>query len=122
MDTKDYDRLMQANIARVFNERDEAKRLAAIAEIYAKDAGFYEPETEVHGHEAISHAVTELQASLPPGVSFTPNGPALGHHDVGRLRWHASAAGGPVIVNGMDVAHFKDGRIQALYVFIEPSA
>jgi ribosomal protein L2 len=33
-----YDRLMQANLARVFGERDAERRLKAIRELYAGDA------------------------------------------------------------------------------------
>src|ERR687894_2827492 len=118
----DYDRLMQANLARVFNERDASKRTRAIAELYAEDAVLHEPpDTAAEGHAAISEAVTRLLASLPPDFAFTATGPALGHHGIGRLRWQAGPPNGPVAVNGMDIAHFQDGRIHSLYVFIEPT-
>jgi SnoaL-like domain len=119
----DYDRLMQANLASVFNERDGGKRIRAIGELYAEDAVLHEPpDTAAEGHAAISEAVTRLLASLPPDFAFTATGPALGHHGIGRLRWQAGPPNGPVAVNGMDVAHFQDGRIHSLYVFIEPTA
>ncbi len=119
----DYDRLMQANLASVFNERDAGKRIRAIGELYAEGAVLYEPpETAAEGHAAISEAVTGLLASLPPDFAFTATGPALGHHGLGRLRWQARPPNGPAAVNGMDVAHFQDGRIQSLHVYIEPAA
>jgi hypothetical protein len=34
----DYNRLMQANLMRVFNERDAGRRIVAIRELYADDA------------------------------------------------------------------------------------
>ena len=117
----DYNGLMQANLASVFNERDPVKRLQAIRELYAEDAVLYEPQAIAEGHAAISEAVTELLASLPPDFSFTAFGPALGHHGIGRLRWWAGPSGGPAAVSGMDIAHFESGRIQSLHVFIEPS-
>jgi hypothetical protein len=40
----DYERLMQANLARVFGERDAKPRIAAIRELYAEDAVLYEPD------------------------------------------------------------------------------
>lgn len=116
----DYDRLMQANIARVFNERDAAKRILAIRELYAEDAVLNEPQSVAKGHAAISEAVSELLANLPPDVAFTAHGPALGHHGIGRLRWWAGPLGGPAAVNGMDIAHIENDRIQSLHVFIEP--
>jgi len=118
-----YGRLMRANLASVFNERDAGTRIRAIGELYAEGAVLYEPpDTAAEGHAAISETVTRLLASLPPDFAFTASGPALGHHGIGRLRWQAGPPNGPVAVNGMDVAHFQDGRIHSLYVFIEPTA
>ncbi|MCA0177194.1 MAG: nuclear transport factor 2 family protein [Proteobacteria bacterium] len=114
MDDQAYDKLMQANIARVFNERDAVRRQAAIAELYAADATLFEPGTQAAGHAAIDAAVGGLLASLPPEAVFTATGPAVGHHGLGRLRWQS----GPV--TGTDVAHIDGGRIRTLHVFIDP--
>ena len=119
----DYNGLMQAHLARVFNEPDSARRLTAIAEIYADDANLYEPpNASAKGHAAINQAVDELLAQMPPDFAFSAMGPAVGHHGVGRLRWQGGPSNGPFIVTGMDVAHFTNGRIQDLYVFIDPPA
>jgi hypothetical protein len=122
METIDYDRMMQANAAQVFSERDHKRRLNAIRELYAADAVITEPEGVSKGEAAINSAVTALLSKLPPTFSFTPVGTAVGHHGVGRLLWKAGPPNGPVAVTGMDIAHFKDGRIQALYVFLDPAA
>ena len=122
MESIDYDGLMQANAVRVFSERDPARRLDAIRELYTADAILTEPEGVSKGEAAISDAVAELLSKLPPVFAFTPNGAAIGHHGVGRLLWKAGPPNGPPAVTGMDVAHFKDGRIQALYVFLDPAA
>jgi hypothetical protein len=120
--TLDYDSLMQANLARVFSERDAARRLKAIAELYAADAVLYEPDTEAKGHAAISGAVDALWSHMPPNFVFRALGPAVGHHGIGRLRWQAGPPNGPVAVTGMDVAHFEGDRIHSLYVFLDPPA
>lgn len=121
--TIDYDRLMRANLASVFNERDAGKRIDAIGELYTENAVLYEPpDTAAAGHAAISEAVTHLLASLPPDFAFTATGPVLGHHGIGRLHWQAGPPNGPVAVNGMDIARIEDGRIHSLHVFIEPTA
>lgn len=120
--TIDYDRLMQANLADVFNQRDAGKRIRSIGELYAEGAVLYEPPgTAAQGRVAISEAVALLLARLPPDFSFTATGPALGHHGIGRLRWQAGPPDGPVAVNGMDIARFEGGRIMSLHVFIEPT-
>lgn len=118
----DYDRLMQANLARVFGERDAGQRLAAIRELYAADAVLYEPHASATGHAAINRAVTALLSSLPPSFAFTAIGPAIGHHGVGRLRWQSGPPNGPAAVTGTDVAHFQGHFIRTLHVFLDPPA
>ena len=118
----DYDSLMQANLKRVFGERDASHRLKAIAELYADDATLYEPpDDSATGHAAISQAVETLLSSLPPNFVFTALGPAVGHHGLGRLRWQSGPPDGPAAVTGMDVARIEGGRIQTLHVFLDPT-
>ena len=118
----DYDGLMQANLARVFGERDASRRMKAIAELYADDATLYEPpDASATGHAAISQAVEALLSSLPPNFVFTAIGPAVGHHGLGRLRWQSGPPDGPAAVTGMDVARIEGGRIQTLHVFLDPT-
>ena len=118
----DYNRLMQANLTRVFNERDAGRRIVAIRELYAEDAVLYEPDAFAKGHSAVSEAVSALLAHMPPDFVFSAAGPAIGHHNVGRLSWRSGPPDGPVAVSGMDVAHFEKGRIHSIYVFLEPAS
>lgn len=118
----DYDRLMQANLARVFGERDSGKRIDAIRELYADDATLYEPNASARGHAAISQAVSALLSSLPPDFAFAATGPAVGHHGLGRLRWQSGPPNGPIAaVTGTDVARIEGDRIQTLHVFLDPT-
>lgn len=116
----DFNGLLQANLARVFGERDAEKRNAAIRELYAPGAVLYEPDDIATGHDAIAHAVDALLTSLPPSFVFTAIGPAVGHHGLARLRWSAGPPGGPVAVTGMDVVRVEGGLIQSLHVFLDP--
>jgi SnoaL-like domain len=116
----DYDGLMQANLTRVFGEHDSGRRIEAIRELYAEDAVLNEPHASAKGHLAISDAVSALLASLPPNFVFSAIGPAIGHHGIGRLKWSSGPQGCPVAVTGMDIAHFENGRIHSLFVFLDP--
>ena len=117
----DYDVLMRANLTRVFGERDSKQRMVAIRELYAIDAVLHEPQGSAEGHDAIGEAVTALLATLPREFVFAASGPAVGHHGVGRLRWSAGRPGRPVAATGMDIAHFRNGLIQSLFVFLDPT-
>jgi hypothetical protein len=120
--TIDYDRLMQANLKRVFGEGDASHRSKAIAELYADDATLYEPpDMSATGHAAINEAVETLLKNLPPNFVFTSIGPAVGHHGMGRLRWQSGPPNGPAAVTGTDVARIEGGRIQSLHVFLDPT-
>jgi len=117
----DYDDLMQANLTKVFSERDAGRRMAAITELYMADAVLYEPDALMTGHAAISQAVETLLSRLPSDFVFTATGPAIGHHGLGQLRWQAGPSGGPAAVTGTDVARFEGARIQTLHVLLDPS-
>lgn len=120
--TTDYDGLLQANLMQVFGERDESRRRAAIDRLYTADAVLYEPERIAAGRSGISDAVTALLKTLPPDFAFTSEGPAVGHHGLGRLRWRAGAPGASPVVTGIDVARVGEGRITSLHVFLDPPA
>ncbi|MEK7954231.1 nuclear transport factor 2 family protein [Luteolibacter soli] len=119
-DPTDYDGLMQANLVRVFGERDPDKRLKAIHDLYTEDAVLNEPHASATGHTAIHDAVTSLLAGVLPEFDFRALDAAMGHHQVGRLRWRLGPAEGPAAITGMDIAHFEGNRIHSLFVFLEP--
>lgn len=112
--------LLEASIARVWNEYDNDRRLSAINDIYHVDARIYEPERVVTGHEAISAVVAGVLAGMPPGFRFEVSGPTLGHHDVAVTGWHGGPPG-QTIVKGADAARIVDGKIHEHWFFFEPA-
>jgi len=104
----------------VFNERDAAKRAAALDELFVPDPIMYEPTGVVRGRIAISSVAGKLLDQFGPTFSFTPKGAAVGHHGLGSLRWEAGPAEGPVSVSGTDAAEIVDGKIARLWVLIDP--
>ncbi|MGB7097945.1 MAG: nuclear transport factor 2 family protein [Xanthobacteraceae bacterium] len=119
-DLVDINALTQANVARVFNERNPDRRRAALTELYAKDATLYDPEGVATGPDAISGAIGHLLQTLPPDFVFTDVGQAVGHNGAARLFWRAGPPDGPAAITGTDVAFFENGRIKRLYVFVDP--
>lgn len=117
----DFDGLLQANLKRVFSEPDAGRRKTAIETLYAPDAVLYEPGNMATGHVEIARTVDALVASFPPGFSFAPDGPAVGHHGLARLRWRGGPADGPVVVTGTDVVRVEQGRISTIHVFLDPT-
>ena len=117
--TTSLGQLMERNVSEVFSERDPGRRRRAIAELYAEDCASYDANGESIGQAAISDQVGRILDESPPGFAFSQVGPAEVIHDLGRLRWQSGPAGAPPVLSGMDVAVCADGKIRALYTFIE---
>lgn len=116
-----YESLMQAHLYRVFAERDVQKRRAAIRELYAEGVVVYELGVEANGHDGVDHTVNAILSKAPPSFVFGTFGQAIGHHGMGRMRWHFGPAGAPPVVTGLDVVQIVDGKITKLYVFVDPT-
>ena len=115
----DFDALLRANIERVFNERNAARREAAIGELYSASPILYEPVGIVRGRDGVTQAAGALLERFGSQFVLVPDGQALGHDGLGVLRWHAK--GGPPGLNGMDIAEVIDGRIHRLWVMLQTS-
>ncbi len=113
--------LLEKNLYQVMNERDPVKRRTAMESIYTADATFFEVDEVATGFEAVHAIIQRILEKIPPGFVFHVTTPALENHNVGRLSWGVGPVGGPDVVTGTDVALFKDGRIQSLYVFLDKS-
>lgn len=111
--------LLNASIARVWNERDAVRRLAAIAEIYHPDATIFEPARTVSGHQAISDVVAGVLADMPEGFRFAVTGPTLGHHGVAVTRWQGGPPGA-VTISGADAVRIADGKLIEHYFYFDP--
>jgi hypothetical protein len=113
--------LMTRSLLEVFNERDPQRRVAAISEVYSPDVVFYEQEGPVNGPAALNERVQQLLDGAP-GFVFKPVGQPVVNHDIGRQPWTLGPADGSPVVFGTDIARLADGRIQALYAFVESPA
>ncbi|KUM99510.1 hypothetical protein AQI95_39020 [Streptomyces yokosukanensis] len=111
--------LMRRNLLDVFNEPDLERRAAAIAEIYAEDVLWHEPDRVSRGREALARRAAELREETP-GWVFQPDGPVSVVDDLGHLGFRFGPAGRPPVVTGRDIAHCKDGVIVELYTFVTP--
>jgi SnoaL-like protein len=110
--------LMERNLLEVFGQRDSARRVAVIAELYTTDCTFFEAEERVTGREALNAKVGSILKDAP-GFVFRAAGPAQVNHDLGRLRWEFGPEGTAPVVTGMDIAVFERGGIQSLYTFVD---
>ena len=118
-EVENYDALLRANLQRVFNERDAQKRIAAVQELFADTPTMYEPTGIVTGRAAISEVAGALLDQFGADFAFVPEGPAVGHHGLGYLRWHAGLSAGSTVVSGVGVAEISEGKIGRLWVLLD---
>lgn len=110
--------LMHRKLTEVFGERDETRRRRTIGEIMAEDVVFSDHDGRRVGHEAMNAAVAALHRRFPDFV-FAEQTPPQSLVDAGRLRWGFGPPGAPARVTGMDVVTVRDGKVTALYVFLD---
>ena len=110
--------LLRRNLQEVFGEGDAARRRAAIVELYTEDCALYVPPGAFVGHEALDKFAGDLRA-IHPHLAYTPLGEPQALHTAGRLAWGSGPRGEAPDYTGMDVIIVRDGKIAALYVFLD---
>jgi hypothetical protein len=111
--------LLHRNLQEVFGEGDDTRRRAAIAELYTLDCAVFVPPGVFVGHDALDKFTGELRATHPHFV-YTPHGEPQVLHSAARLLWGSGPRGEEPVYTGEDVIIVRDGRIAALYVFLDP--
>ncbi|MCX5493368.1 nuclear transport factor 2 family protein [Kaistia dalseonensis] len=113
--------LLTRNLQEVFGEADENRRRAALEELWAADGVLHVPPGSVVGHEAISKVAGDLRATHPNFV-YTPSGKPQVVQNAGRFAWGSGPRGEAPAYTGWDVAIVRDGKIAALYVFLDETS
>ena len=111
--------LLRRNLAEVFGENDPERRRAAISEIYAEDAVVHAPPGTIVGHDGLDKFAGDLR-SMHPHYVYTPSGEPQVLHDSARLGWGSGPAGEPPRYTGEDFILVRNGKIAALYVYLDP--
>ena len=110
--------LLHRNLQEVFGEGDARRRRAAIDELWTEDAILYVPPGAVVGRDAIDKFAGDLRATHPH-FAYTPRGAPQSLHNAGRLAWGSGPRGEAHDYTGVDVIIVRDGKIAALYVFLD---
>jgi len=113
--------LLHRNLQEVFGEGDAKRRRAAIDELWTENAALYAPPGVIVGRDAIDKFAGDLRATHPHFV-YTPTGEPQALHNAGRLAWTSGPRGEAPEYTGWDVIIVEDGRIAALYVFLDQPA
>ena len=111
--------LLHRNLQEVFGDGDATRRRAAIDELYTDDCVLHVPDAILVGRDAVDTFAGELRASHPLFV-YTDHGEPAVLHDTGLLAWGSGPADEAPEYTGLDLIQVRDGKIAALYVFLNP--
>jgi hypothetical protein len=110
--------LLHRNLQEVLGEGNAVRRRAAIEDLYTEDCVLYVPSGIFVGLEALDKFAGDLRATHPHFV-YTPHGEAQALHNAGRLAWGSGPRDELPKYTGLDVVIVRDGKIAALYVFLD---
>jgi SnoaL-like domain len=117
-DVRRIENLLTRNIQDVFGEGDPVRRRAAIGELYTEDCVLYVPPGAFVGHDALDKFAGDLRATHPHYV-YAHQGLPQVLHNSGRLAWGSGPKGETPVYTGVDFVIARDGKIAALYVYLD---
>jgi hypothetical protein len=101
-----------------WNETDEDKRRALIAEVFTPDVRYTDPLGAVQGHDGVDQFIAGAQAQFA-GLTFSLPAPPDTHHALARFHWHLGAPDAEPAVIGFDVVEMADNRIAKVHGFLD---
>ncbi|RYX81557.1 nuclear transport factor 2 family protein [bacterium] len=110
--------LLTRNLYDLFGERDADTRRAVMAEILTEDCLFTDPKGVKQGFDAIDKVIDSILSQAPDFV-FSHTAPPQTLTNSGRIAWGFGPAGEPPRLTGQDFILTRDGKIAALYTFLD---
>jgi len=114
--------LLTRNLHEVFGENDQARRRAAIDEIFTEDCVFYDPMGGVYrGRDELDRIAGAVRATHLD-FRYQPIKPIAEPQEVGnggRVQWLEGRPGEAPAHAGTDFIVARDGRIAAVYLFFD---
>lgn len=95
------------------------RRRAAIEDFYTDDCVVVAPDGTSVGHDALNDFAGDLRATHPDYV-YTQSGEPQVVQDAGIVAWASGLKDEEPEYTGLDVLLVRDGKIAALYVFLNP--
>ena len=111
--------LLKRNLTDVFGENDPVRRRAAIEEIFAEDAVFYDPNKNVYRGRAEIDRIAGALRETHRDFTYQPLAEPEEVGNGGRIRWVEGRPGEAPQIAGTDFIIAREGRIAAVYLFFD---
>jgi hypothetical protein len=102
----------------VWNETDQGRRRALLAEGWAENATYVDPMMAGEGRERIGELIGAVHAQFP-GFRFKLDGRADGHGDKVRFSWTLGPDSAADTIKGTDFITVEDGRLKSITGFLD---
>jgi len=110
------------NYIAAWNEADDERRRALVAETFTEDARYLDPLVAGDGADAIHTMIGGVQGAYPGHRFKLVSGPDA-HHDRVRFTWQLLGEDQAPVATGIDFATVaEDGRLQDVTGFLEQPA
>lgn len=113
--------VLEESLLKVWNSRNSNERQRIMERIYAPDIAFYEDDNSEPyvGINPINELIEKLQQPWPADFEFTLVKPLKVNHNVQHATWSLGQPGAQPVATGIDVAVIENGKIKALYLFMD---
>jgi hypothetical protein len=102
-----------------WNETDPAKRMAAIARVWAERGAYRDPLMASDGPAGIDAMIAGVQAKFA-GLVLKRTSKVDSHNGFLRFTWSLGPAAGPTVVEGVDFCQLAaDGKLASVVGFID---
>ena len=102
----------------VWNETNQARRRALLAESWVENATYVDPLMSGEGREQIGALVAAVHERFP-GFRFKLEGRADGYQDKVRLSWALGPETEADMIKGTDFIVVEDGRLKSVTGFLD---
>jgi hypothetical protein len=114
-------KLLEDSLLVIWNDRNAARRLAAMHDVYAADILFYESNDgpAITGYQAINDLIGTLQTQWPLEFKFELDRRPQVNHQVQHISWTLGIPGQTPVASGMDIAIIEYNKIKSLHLFLD---
>ena len=99
-----------------WGEDDAGKRAALLQDVWAERATYTDPLAHVEGRQNLVAHIGAMRQQFP-GARIVRTSAIDRHNHCARFGWKLEQANGTSLPEGIDIAEFRDGKLQSIVGF-----
>jgi hypothetical protein len=102
-----------------WGEDDPARRTEMLQEVWAERATYTDPMVHVEGRQSLVAHIGAMRQQFP-GAKIVRTSAIDRHNHCARFGWRLEQPNGTPLPEGLDIAEFRDGKLQSIVGFFGP--